>query len=137
MKLNLILRNITINNQLLKIASLIFGYAFWIMLAQLQVIELNLKVPLSFYGLQNNLKVDVQEDIEVHLTGKRIDFYKLDMSKIAVHVNLDNIKENGKYNIKLLSENIFLHNKIKLLSYSPSNLLIQVNPANEGTKEVK
>ncbi|MDR3646445.1 MAG: hypothetical protein P4L22_02810 [Candidatus Babeliales bacterium] len=126
MKTNLKLRSITINNHWLKVASLLFGYAFWVMLGQLQVIELNLKVPLSFYGLQNNLKVDVQDDIDVHLTGKRIDFYNLDMSKLAVHVNLDNIKTDGKYNIKLLSQNIFLHNKIKLLNYSPTNLSLLV-----------
>lgn len=139
MKISLKLKNIAINNHLLKAGSLLFGYAFWVMLAQLQIIELNLKVPLSFYGLQNNFKTDSQESIDVKLSGKRIDFYNLDISKLAVHVNLDNIKEIGQYNIKLLNKNIFLHNKIKLLSYDPTNLLIQINSINNTSKskEVK
>jgi len=127
MKLILTLKRITTNNQLLKIASLVFGYSFWIMLAQIQKIDLNLKVPVSFYGLQNNLKVSSAENIEVNLSGRRMDFYNLDISKLAIHINLAHLSSTGSYNINILPENIFLHNKIKLLDYLPSKILIQVS----------
>jgi len=126
MKSKLVLKNIQTNNHLLKLLSVIFGYAFWVMLAQLQIIELKLKIPLSFYGLQNNLKINTQENVNVQLAGKRMNFYDLDISKLAAHINLENIKNEGKYNINLLPENIFLHNKIKLLNYDPTNIWIEI-----------
>lgn len=126
MKLKSILQSTITNNQLLKISSIIFGYAFWIMLAQVQTIELNIKLPISFYNLPANLKINSPENIQVNLSGKRSDFYNLDITKLAVHINLEHISKDGNYNINVTPENIFLHNKIKLLNYVPANFMIEI-----------
>lgn len=115
------------NNLIIKILSLILGYFFWLILVQNQKINISLHVPLCFYGIKENLEIcDAPENIQVKLTGKRLDFANINYDKIAMHVDLSSHNQIGEYKIKLLENDIFLHNKIKLINYFPSEVLIQV-----------
>jgi len=108
-----------------KILSLIFGYSFWIILAQTQNVNKWIEIPVCFYGLNNNHEIIAPENLQVFITGKRSDLSVFNISQIAVHIDISNLLI-GKHEINLTDKNIFLHNKIKLLHYNTSTMSIQI-----------
>lgn len=112
-------KTIAISNPLLKVTALIFGYAFWLILAQNQSLQITQKIPLSFYMPQNEFQVTAPSEITVGLAGKRIDLQKLDLANLGVHIDTSALSKIGTYPIKITTEHIFLPNYIKLLYYTP------------------
>lgn len=124
MKTNLV----KLNRPILKVSSLIFGYLFWLIIAQNQHISISKEIPLFYYGLSKNLKADnAPEHISAIISGKRIDLTNFNSSENSSHVDISNIEATGSYNIDVQKENIFLHNQFKLIDYWPSSLSIQID----------
>jgi hypothetical protein len=125
--MKLTIKKVGLNNHTLKIFSLIFGYLFWIILVQNQKINTTTDVPLCFYGLNENLEIIAPENIQIKILAKRIDLANIDHSQIAaIHVDANKYNIVGEYKIKLNDTDIFLHNKIKLIDYFPSEISIKV-----------
>jgi hypothetical protein len=111
-------------NQSLKIISLILGYFFWLTIAQTQNIDIKMDIPLCFYNTPANLDIAAPELIKINLFGKRLDLYNLDFTQLAAHIDAKNITK-GDNEVKLSENEIFLHNKIKLVNYIPSTIIVQ------------
>ena len=107
------------SNHLLKVSALIFGYAFWLILAQNQNIMLTQTIPLSFYMPQNKSNITAPTEITIGITGKRIDLQRLDFNNLGAHIDTSDITQPGVYEIQILPEHIFLPNSVKLVHYSP------------------
>jgi hypothetical protein len=113
---------------LLKITALIFGYIFWLILAQEQMLQTNLAIPISFYMPQETgLNIAGPSQISVHLLGKRIDLQKLDLKNIGAHIDTSHLKEPGNYQLPIASEHIFLPNYVKMLYYTPVMINIEIS----------
>lgn len=125
--MNAQLKSILINNSLLKILALIFGYVFWLILAQHQSLKITQKIPLSFYNTQNELKINVPENVEINLLGKRHDLQKIDLAGLGVHLDLSHITQAGNYQVPVDTNQIFLPNNVKLLYYTPVMINLEVN----------
>jgi len=121
-----LVKSLHLNNLIYKIIAVIFGYSFWLILAQHQNISISIDMPICFFELNENFEIQSPEKIKVTLNAKRSDFYNLNVFNESIHINLNHIKQTGEYNIQLLPEHILLHNKIKLLNYFPSSLNIKV-----------
>ena len=127
MKTNLV----KLNRPILKVSSLIFGYLFWLMIAQNQHISINHQVPLYFFGLNKDLKTTAApEQINAIISGKRMDLANFNLDENSAHIDVSNLDTAGSYNVKVPKENIFLHNHFKLLNYWPSSLSIQIDQKN-------
>lgn len=123
MKTNLL----KLNKAILKVSSLIFGYFFWLIIAQNQQINITKKIPLYFFGLKKELKASSNhEQINVLISGKRIELSNFSPIENSAHIDLSDITCIGTYTVKVPKENIFLHNNFKLVNYWPSNLSIQI-----------
>ena len=116
-----------LSKPILKASSIIFGYLFWLILAQSQSVKINIDLPLFFYGIDKNLKLNPETDIVKGLiSGKRIDIYNHQLADKSAHIDLSSFNQPGTYSVALVKENIFLHNKLKLINYWPSNLSVQL-----------
>ncbi len=113
-------------NHSLKVVSLIFGYLFWAILAQNQNAQININIPIYFYGLKNNLEIESQENLKVKIEGRRSDLCKLDLKQLAAHFDISHIDNVGEYKIDVQKADLFLHKKFKLIEYSPQIITIQI-----------
>lgn len=125
--MKLSLKTFGLNNTALKIISLILGYLFWLVLIQNQKINTTIEVPLYFYGLKNNFEVVGPENIKIKMNSKRSDLTHSDKSELAaIHIDASKFETPGKFPVHLNENDIFLHNKIKLLDYNPSIFNIEI-----------
>lgn len=124
MKTNLI----KLNRPILKVSSLIFGYLFWLIIAQNQSVSTTKEIPLYFYGLNKSLKIEnAPEAIKTTISGKRLDLSNFNVHENSAHVDASEISEIGSLSVEVKRENIFLHNNYKLINYWPSSLTIQID----------
>ena len=107
------------SKSVLKIASVVFGYAFWLILAQNQDLQITQTIPLSVYLANDELKLSGPEHITVGLLGKRLYLQKLDFQTIGAHIDGTNLNTAGTYPIQISTSHIFLPNYVKLLYYTP------------------
>lgn len=117
------LKNILWNNLTLKIMSLLLGYSFWVMISQTLPVTISLPVPLSFYNVAPDIKINAPETITITLRGKRAHLNHIDYGTIAFHIDGTTLQE-GKNYIPLKAEQLFLPESINLLDYNPSPLMI-------------
>lgn len=124
MKTNLI----KLNRPILKVSSLIFGYLFWLIIAQNQSVSTTKEIPIYFYGLNKSLKIkNAPEAIKTTISGKRLDLSNFNVHENSAHVDASEIIETGSISVEVKRENIFLHNNYKLINYWPSSLTIQID----------
>src|SRR5579885_1148801 len=118
--MKLSLKSILESNLSLKAMSLFLGIGFWYIYSSYHPTSITVDVPLCFYGSAADKTIDAPESIKVQLSGKRSDFYNLDLSNLALHINADELIP-GDQLIDITEEKLFLPKKIKLLSYTPLN----------------
>ena len=119
------LKKIFLNNAQIKIIALILGYSFWHIFSQLHVTRIWYTVPVSFYKVPKNIKIDAPEKIKIQLSGNRSDLYNIDVKALAFHINMQDAKV-GNHIFKLTQEELFLPESIKLARCSPANIDIKM-----------
>jgi len=123
MKLNL--RTNLLANTPLKIMSCILGYSFWCILSCSHSSTVWIDAPLCFFGDNSQKKISAPEKISVALSAKRTDLHAIDRNALAIHVDTSTLHE-GPNNITLDNKSLFLPDSIKLVHYSPANIVIDV-----------
>ena len=121
------LKSILINSSVLKIVALIFGYAFWLILAQNQSLQIMQKIPLSFYTTKSDLKITAPTEIELNLLGQRHDLQKIDPSSLGTQIDISHITKAGIYPVQIETNHIFLPNNVKLLYYTPVMINLEIS----------
>lgn len=116
------LKKLLSNNLLVKVISFIFGYCIWSMLSASHVTTVELDVPLCFFN-RPALALQAPETVTVQLSGKRTALRALNTKTLAIHIDASRM-HIGANPIVLETETLFLPNTIKLLHYSPTNLVI-------------
>lgn len=121
-------------NAPLKIVSFIIGYTFWYIFGHTHTITTRVRVPVSFYGAPHAMVINSPESITLELSGKRSTLRALDKHTLALHIDAQKL-HHGPNTISISSRNLFLPDNIKLLNYSPSNMVIQVSYNNVTAQE--
>lgn len=112
-------KTIPVTNSILKVGALLFGYAFWLMLAQNQTLLVQQNIPLSFYLPENEYGLKAPTAISVTLQGKRRELQTLNLNRLSAHIDASELKIPGTYTVQILPEHIFLPNYVKLMNYTP------------------
>lgn len=120
------LKKIMGNNILVKIISFIFGYCLWTMLSYATVNTIECTVPLCFFNQHKNYELQAPETVTIQLRGTRKAIRALNHDALAIHINALNM-HIGTNPIVLESESLFLPNTIKLVHYSPANIVVQMH----------
>lgn len=108
-----------LNGLILKVLASIVGYGLWIALANSQIKQLELSVPISFGELNPSLQISSPQTINAKISGKRADLQRLDFKSLGAYLNLNELNQAGSYQLHISPQQLFLPNKIKLLEYYP------------------
>lgn len=123
MQLNL--KNIVLNNIVLKVVSCIIAFTFWVIISQSHLSSITIDVPLCFYGQLDTVTIDAPEQMQVTLRAPRMLLNTIHSSSLALHIDVRTLHE-GKNPIIISTSNLFLPDYIDVLHYSPSNSVITV-----------
>lgn len=112
------------SSSIIKITSVIIGFCFWFILSDFRPIEIAYTVPISFYN-DEQYTIEAPETITVQLKGYKTDLYAADLTSLTAMIDLKQLHE-GTNHIILTEENLFLPSEIKLVHYSPLNIVVMV-----------
>ncbi len=122
------LKKLVTTSSVVKITSCIIGFCFWFILSDFRAIEITYTVPISFYN-DEHYSIEAPETITVQLKGHKTDFYAADLTSLTAIVDLKQLHE-GTNHIILTEENLFLPPEIKLVHYTPLNIVVMVKNKN-------
>ncbi len=119
----MILKNLFLNNITLKTISLIIGYGIWSLLGQNCVLYKQIEIPICFYNTQNHIIACHPEHITISIAGKRKDLKNC--HDLGLHINAHQFT-SGTHYIMPTDEQLFLPSSIKLVSYKPHKIMIEI-----------
>lgn len=122
MRMYQLLKNILLTNPILKVIALIFGFVWWSVLGQTVGSNRWLHLPIAVYNTHGKL-INAPDTIQVKLTGRRNDLQALDMQHLALHIDATHLKE-GKNVIDITHDMLLLPERIRLVQYQPSNIIV-------------
>ena len=108
----------------LKAGALLCGYALWHTTSKYQKITLTKDIPICFYNVPTDIKLDAPETISVTYQGTRENVF-LTVFDSAVHVDAQNMHEGDHYQ-NITREQIFLPESVRLLDYIPTQIAFSV-----------
>ena len=122
--MNLLINKHLTSTIVLKTISLVFGYALWSIFSHSHLATRRFEIPLAFYG--NNIQaVKAPEKIMVTLEAKRIDLQAIDTKCLAAHIDTS-LLQPGSNLINVDNKTLFLPEAIKLVHYSPVNIIVHL-----------
>lgn len=120
--MNSILKKSLINNQILKIVSLILAFSTWALLSKQQNTSKWIEVPVCFYNETPGMKVSAkQQKIAIQIQGKLTDISECE--NLALHIDASDFKP-GQHRICPCAEQLFLPNSVKLVHNKPLSIEI-------------
>ncbi len=108
----------------LKAGALLCGYALWHTTSKYQKITLTKDVPLCFYNVPADIRLEAPEMISVTYQGTRENIFVTAFDS-AIHVDAQNMHE-GHYTQAIAREQIFLPESVRLLHYVPTEIALSV-----------
>lgn len=120
------LKNLITKNAPLKIVSLFVGYSFWFVFGHAQTITTAITVPLCFYGAQDNMTIQAPDTVRIELSGKRSIMQTVDLKSLAIHVDARELLA-GTQPIEISQKSLFLPESIKLVHYTPAQIMVTVD----------
>ena len=103
--------------------SCILGYSVWYTVGIDKPAQLNVQVPLCFYGQHEQQIIKAPQYVDVRLSAPRRLLYALDSKNLAVHFDANKLSA-GKNSITITRAELLLPKCIKLLDYKPINIVV-------------
>lgn len=125
-------KKIVSNNLLVKIVSFVFGYCLWTLISNAHLHTLDVEVPLCFFNQPAILVLQAPETVQLQLCGKRNSLRSINTKTLALHVDASQLHV-GENPIVLESESLFLPKTIKLVHYTPANLVVQAQEMTQNS----
>ena len=110
---------------LLSVIAILYGYFLWLMISQSFFSSLHIKAPVVLYEIPAKLQAQPQEDVDLHVSGRRFDLRQIAKQDVAININGKDFS-NGNNVYTIAQEQIFLPDEIKLIDYNPAKLNILV-----------
>lgn len=108
-----------------KILSIIFGSGCWYFINRTIQSEMQISVPLSFYNSSPDTTIIAPEKVEICLRAQRNKLQSINPHFLAFHIDTQKLAE-GSHTISLDAHQLFLPQSIKLIHYTPSPLVIEI-----------
>ena len=105
--------------------SCILGFSIWYILGIDKPAQLNIQVPICFYGQQEQHIIKSPQYVDLRLSAPRRLLYALDSKNLAVHLDANKLHV-GKNSVTLTQAELLLPKCIKLLDYKPINIVVDI-----------
>jgi len=117
------IQHLILSNALLKLLSLVIAYACWAHFSTHREYEQEFQAPICFFGADQEYVSKAPTAIAVTLKGTRQALASVDTENIAVHIDSTTLPE-GTHEKVIQSADLLLPASLKLVHYSPNNILI-------------
>ncbi len=109
-----------------KCIALAIGILIWQMVSAFHYTSITLSIPLCLFNTQTQTKYCVPKQVQVTLYGPKAELRTVDFSNLAVHLNAEE-HANSHTKIRITSRNLLLPSSIRVLRFSPTNLMVSKN----------
>lgn len=110
----------------LKVASLILGTCFWLILSNALPTTRSITVPICFHSVsRNHMPENAPESVTVTLRGRKKVVRSLDATTLALHIDASTLKP-GKHLITANNENLLLPHSIAVIEQTPARLCVDI-----------
>lgn len=127
-----IIKNALLNNLTLKVISLILGYSFWQSCSNTQTVHTTFTIPVCFYNTAETHKLEAPDHIEVTLQATRAQLNDLNIDDLAVHIDTQTLHA-GPNALNVCNDTLLLPSSVKLVHYTPTNVVVTVNQADTNS----
>ena len=109
------MRELILNNFLIKILSLFFAIVLWFFVTSKGKLEVNFNIPLELRKIPSSMVVvgDVTDYIDVRLKGRQSAIEGISSGQISAHIDLSNAN-HGENTIYLSPQNIMCRQILRL-----------------------
>ncbi len=108
----------------LKCCALLFGYSLWLGFTEHHKIQKTISVPLTFFNVLDDIKIEAPETVQLSLYGTRRALANAHY-KASIHCNAAQYTQE-KQILTLHNQQIFLPKNVRLLHCIPSTITLEI-----------
>jgi YbbR domain-containing protein len=129
---------IVLQNFWLKLISLLMAIALWRAVAISPIAELELKVPIEFRNLPDNLEIDSASftEAQVRVRGPERAIHRLDPSDVRAEVDLSNVQP-GERTFDLTARHVQVPQDLEVVQIIPGQFHLSFDSRDTRTVEVR
>jgi len=110
---------------LLKLISILFGFAFWYLFMHHQIGYQQIDAQLCFHDIPEEMSIKAPATVEIMARGNHRALHEIDHDVLSFHIDASKLAE-GENEIALKDHQLFLPEHTQLLSCNPSTILVYV-----------
>jgi hypothetical protein len=119
-------KSLLASNLTLKIISLFFGFCWWSLLNQSQLVDVSINVPVRVIHVQENQTIEAPETVMVALRASRTDVAALDITTLSIYID-GHALHAGKNEIIITKNLLLLPPCVSMLHCNPRMIEIIVS----------
>jgi len=130
-------RRVFVQNFFLKFISLLMAVGLWLAVARSPIAEVEIKVPIEFRNLPDNLEIDSASftQAQVRLRGPERAIHRLEPADIRAEVDLSNVQP-GERTFDLTARHVHVPQELEVVQIIPGQFRLSFDTRDTRTIEV-
>lgn len=130
-------RRVFVQNFFLKVVSLALAVGLWLSVARSPIAEVEMKVPIEFRNLPDNLEIDSASftEAQVRMRGPDRAIHHLEPSDVRAEVDLSNVKP-GERTFDLTARHVRVPQDLEVVQIIPGQFHLSFDTREQRTIEV-
>jgi YbbR domain-containing protein len=132
------LQRILVENFGLKLVSLLLAVALWFVVARDPIAEVEIKVPIEFHSLPENLEIDSASftQAQIRVRGPERVIHRLETSDVRAEINLANVSP-GERTFELTAQQVHVPQDLEVVQIIPGQFQLSFDTRTTRTVEVR
>jgi YbbR domain-containing protein len=122
----------------LKLVSLLLAFVLWFLVARSPVAEVEMKVPIEFRGLPENLEIDSASftEAQIRVRGPERAIHRLEASDIRAEISLAKVQP-GERTFDLTAQQVHVPQDLEVVQIVPGQFQLSFDTRTTRTVEVR
>jgi YbbR domain-containing protein len=122
----------------LKLVSLLLAIGLWFLVARSPIAEVEMKVPIEFHSLPENLEIDSASftQAQIRVRGPERAIHRLEASDIRAAINLANVQP-GERTFDLTAQQVHVPQDLEVVQIVPGQFQLSFDARTTRTVEVR
>ena len=131
-------RRVFVQNFFLKFISLLMAVGLWLAVARSPIAEVEIKVPIEFRNLPDNLEIDSASftQAQVRLRGPERAIHRFEPSDIRAEIDLSNVQP-GERTFDLTARHVHVPQELEVVQIIPGQFRLSFDTRDTRTIEVR
>ena len=126
------------HNIVLKVVSLLLAAGLWLVVARDPIAEVEMKVPIEFHNLPNNLEIDSANftEAQIRVRGPERVIHRLQLTDVRVEINLANVQP-GERTFDLTGRQVHVPQDLEVVQIIPGQFQLSFDNRASRSVEVR